>query len=381
MTRKALFVISWALVALAVVAWPPPAHASIRKGPYLQNLTQSSIVVRWETAAPRKGVVQYGLTRDLGSTARQTRASTQHEVRLTGLLPDTLYYYRAISGSDTSAGAAFHTPVRPGRNFRFLVYGDHRTNPAAHRGVVDRMKLASPPGGFVLDTGDLTTDGSVDAYQSFFDAAGGLISHAPLFPCVGNHDTGDMKNWETYLSLPNNERWYTFRYGNVTFHNLDLYSPYTPGSPQYDWFLGELRADSADVTVRHIVVTFHEPPYTTNQKHASNRTVRQQICPLLERFGVELSFQGHVHAYEHSFVDGVHYIVSGGGGAPLYDSWGAAEPWTVYREACYEFVQVDVRGDTLAVKAVKPGGEIIDPFVIVREESAAPGTGRSGAGR
>ena len=91
-----------------------------------------------------------------------------------------------------------------------------------------------------------------------------------------------------------------------------------------------------------------------------------------------IAFQGHNHCYEHSLVNDVHYIVTGGGGAPLYTSWGQPQSWTVYREATFEFVLVSVNGDTLSCKVIEPGGTVIDSLVdttpagAIREGNAVP---------
>jgi len=360
-----------ALPALLASLCMTPAHAAFVKQPYIQNLTDASIVVRWESSVAQGGVVQYGVSSAYEQEVPQGLPSVQHEILLSPLLPDTLYHYRAISGADTSADAVFHMPVPPAKPFRFVAYGDNRTDAAAHQSVVNEMALVSPTPGLLVNVGDLTATGSTSDFQTFFNIEGGLLSRLPIFPTIGNHDTGGIANWPALFTLPNNERWYSVRYGNSVFHILDNYSTYTTGSSQYTWFLNELKADSADVTIRHIFVSFHSPPYTTNLGHSSDLNVRQYLCPLLERFHVRIAFQGHNHCYEHSLVNGVHYLITGGGGAPLYSSWGPAQPWTVYRETCLEFTLLEVRGDTVDVKTVKPGGAVIDPFHVVRPMTPA----------
>ncbi|MEO0109139.1 MAG: hypothetical protein ABIK62_08255, partial [candidate division WOR-3 bacterium] len=74
---------------------------------------------------------------------------------------------------------------------------------------------------------------------------------------------------------------------------------------------------------------------------------------------------GHVHAYEHSLVNGVHYLTVGGGGAALSTSWRTQQPWTVYREATYHFTLLDVCGDTVYCRGVKPTGAVFDSFALV----------------
>jgi len=355
---------------IAFLAVPINAQAAFVKLPYLQNLMDTSVVIRWETSTAQPGRVQYGLTVSYGQEVSHGNSTTQHELRLPTLLRDTLYHYRAISGSDTSADAVFHTPVLPGRPFRFYDYGDTHGDSAAHQSVVNRMLLASPAPGLATHTGDLTNNGTTAEYQTFFNVERDLLKRVALFPGIGNHDTSNLANYCQLFALPGNERWYSLRYGNSAFHILDNYSPDTAGTPQYNWFLSELSADSADPAVRHIFVFFHEPPYTTNSAYSGNLRARRHLCPLFERFRVRIAFQGHVHAYEHSLVNGVHYIISGGGGAALATGWRPSQPWTVYREATYHFTLVDVRGDTVYSKGVKPSGAVIDSFRIVAPPSS-----------
>lgn len=361
---KTVFGIAFALLVAG------GSQAAFVKQPYLQNLTDTSIVVRWETGTAQTGKVQFGLTAGYGLEVTHSNSATQHELQLPGLIRDTLYHYRAISGSDTSADAVLHTPVASSKPFQFIAYGDTRTDSASHQSVINRMALVSPSPWFVLQVGDLTADATTPEYQTFFNIVRGVVARDPMYPAIGNHDVADtVVNWHTFFALPNNEHWYSFRYGNSAFHCLDNYSTYSTGSVQYNWFLSELLADSADPSIRHIFVWFHEPPYTTNTGHSSNTTIRQYISPLLERFHVQLAFQGHNHCYEHSLVNGVHYIITGGGGAPLYTGWGQAQSWTVYREATYEFVLVDVRGDTIFSRGIRPDGTGLDTLQIITSRS------------
>jgi len=359
-------ILGTSIVLLAVAM---SAQAAFVKPPYLQNLMDTSIVVRWETSTAQTGRVQYGLTPSYGLEVSHSNSTTQHELRLPTLIRDTLYHYRAISGSDTSADNLFHTPVPVSKPFRFLAYGDNRSDSAAHQSVVNQMLLVSPYPGFMLNVGDLTYSGATSEFQTFFNVEGGLVKRVTLFPSLGNHDIANVGNWNTFFALPGNERWYSFRYGNSAFLCLDNYSPDSTGTSQYNWFLSELLADSADPSVRHIFVFFHEPPYTTNTGHTSNLRIRQFLCPLFERFHVRIAFQGHVHCYEHSLANGVHYIITGGGGAPLSTGWGAWQPWTVYRDAIYEFVLVDVRGDTVFSRGIRTNGTGFDTLTLIAPPS------------
>uniref|UniRef100_A0A7C4CEV6 Metallophosphoesterase family protein n=1 Tax=candidate division WOR-3 bacterium TaxID=2052148 RepID=A0A7C4CEV6_UNCW3 len=339
--------------------------AEFVKEPYLQSMTDSSVVVCWQTAMPQPGKVIYGLTTGYGQVTEHLDSTSSHELLLTELISDTLYHFRAISGSDSSADLTFHTPVTPAGRFRFIVYGDNRTDSAAHQSVVDRMMLTTPAPRLLVNVGDLTEDGTSVQYQTFFNIERYLLSRMPLFPAMGNHDARNLANWFSLFALPGNERWYSFRYGNSAFHCVDTESDFAPASEQYEWLLAELRSDSADSSIRYVFVYLHKPPYTTNRAHLPDIEVQQYLCPLFERYGVAAVFAGHVHAYEHSYVNGVHYVITGGGGAPLHMNWNPPDSWTVYREATYQFTVVDVERDSVVVHSVRPDGSEFDRFVVL----------------
>ncbi len=340
--------------------------------PYLQSLTDSSVVVRWETATMESALVEYGLSAEYGLSVTRPEPDTIHELVLTGLIPDTQYHYRVVAGPDSSPDAVFRSAPARGCPVRFAVIGDTRTDSAAHQSVVDQITACMPLPLVVLHTGDLTENATWAQYQTFFRVEQNLLACVPSFPVLGNHDLGSMDNWYRFFLLPGNERFYSVRLGSAAVHAVNVYEAFEPGSEQYSWLESELRADSADSTVRHVFVSLHEPPYTTSAAHPSNLQVREYLSPLFERFGVSIVFCGHIHAYERSLVNGVHYVTSGGGGAPLYWDWLEPEPWTLFRLTCYEFVQVDVHGDSVFCQAVQPDGTVFDPFFCTARK---PGVG------
>lgn len=339
--------------------------STFRVGPYLQNLTDSSVTVLWRSATAAVGVVEFGFDTSYQFRIAEREPDTMHHVTLGALIPDTIYHYRVITGSDTSSDATFSTPVDRNKPFRFIVYGDNRTDSAAHQAVINRMLQTAPPPQLLFNVGDLTENGTTAEYYTFFDIERNILNRCVLFPAPGNHDIRTPDNWFNFFSLPGTERWFTVRYGNAAFHFIDNYTDFTPGSVQYNWLFAELQDDRANPAVRHIFVIFHEPPWTTNAAHASNLMVREYLCPLFEQFRVTIVFQGHIHAYEHSLINGVHYIITGGGGAPLHSQWDSARAWTVYREATYEFCVVDVRGDSVISYGVRPNGSVFDSLIYV----------------
>ena len=64
------------------------------RGPYLQMARPTAQTVRWRTDSARTSRVIYGTAPGtLNQTASVAGTRTEHEVQLTGLSPDTQYYY------------------------------------------------------------------------------------------------------------------------------------------------------------------------------------------------------------------------------------------------------------------------------------------------
>ncbi|OHB66695.1 MAG: hypothetical protein A2V70_01955 [Planctomycetes bacterium RBG_13_63_9] len=245
------------------------------KEPYVQNVGTSSMTIMWETDAAASTLVEY---RQPGETEWQSAEGesgvTIHEQELSGLSADTMYEYRVTSDSLVSLPRTFHTAPATPRSFRFVAYGDTRTNPDEHTQVVQSIVQTQPE--LVLHVGDLVHNG-MDAREwdpQFFVPTRNLMGDTPLYPAWGNHEyystqANDNPLVDEYFSLPetdpsSGERWYAFTYGNVRFISLDTtYSVDfdTSGeSPERDWLLDEVQS-TAYTNADWQIVFFHNPPY------------------------------------------------------------------------------------------------------------------------
>jgi hypothetical protein len=317
-----------------------------------------SIIVAWETEQPSQGEVAYGETEAYGLRVADPAVTASHALTLTGLAPYTVYHYRVESGGVPLSGElTFRTAADPGQTeFTFVVFGDTRTQPKFHQAVVERIVAQVPD--FVLNTGDLVASGRrASEWGTFFEIEWELLARVPLFPVLGNHE-GNSPLYFDYFYLPGNERWYTFDYGNARFVCLqvDGVADFRPGSEQYGWLEETLAAN----TQPWLFVIFHVPPYSSVQDDLED-DVRGALVPLFERYGVDLVFNGHKHNYERNEVNGVTYLVTGGGGAPLYEMQ-EKEPAQAAFSVIYHFVLVRVDGDHLEATVISHEGEVLDRF-------------------
>jgi predicted phosphodiesterase len=288
---------------------------------------------------------------------------TRHAITLTGLEPYTTYHYRVESGGmPLSEGLTFRTAAGPAQTgFSFVVFGDTRTQHRVHQAVVDRILTVEPD--FVLHTGDLVQAGSAPhQWETFFEIERELMARAPLFPALGNHE-GAAPIYFDLFYLPGNERWYTFEYGNARFVCLqvDGFTDFGPGSEQYAWLEATLAAN----TQPWLFTYFHVPPYSSAAHGAADEdyesSVRSVLTPLFERHEVDVVFNGHKHNYERNEVGGITYIVTAGGGAPLYTMTDQELTQSVFKRA-YHFVLVEIDGYRLEATVISNEGELLDKF-------------------
>jgi hypothetical protein len=308
------------------------------RGPYLQMGTSESTVVRWRTNAPADSRVRYGLSPlNLSGLANDPTSTTEHVVTLTGLSPNTKYYYSIESSVQSLAGADpdhfFMTAPAAGESkpTRIWVIGDSGTADFNARAVRDAYftYTGSTYTDLWLMLGDNAYSNGTDSeYQAaLFDTYPTLLRQTVLWPTIGNHDTASSTNppstiaYYNIFTLPTNaqaggiasgtEDYYSFDYGNIHFVCLDsMTSDRTVGGPMLTWLQNDLTSTTKD----WIIAFWHHPPYTKgshdSDTEAELREMRENVLPILETYGVDLVLSGHSHSYERSFLLDGHYGTS-----------------------------------------------------------------------
>lgn len=356
---KRLFIALAAVILCAAVA-----HAKDYKiitGPYLQNVKPDAITIMWETDKPGPSVVEYGETKELGKKAESAEATTFHEVTLNGLEPGKSYYYRAVTGDDSGKGR-FHTTVGPDTPFRVAVWGDNRTNFFQHAEVARGIAKAKPD--VAVNVGDVVTDGREYGQwtREYFKPMSEFANNVPTFISIGNHEHN--ADWYyKYVSQPGNEAWFSFNYGNAHFTIFDSNQDYKPGSEQYKWLEADLASPEAQNAAWRFVFK-HHPEYSEgwdDPGYAGEPDMAKYLMPLYEKYGVDIVFAGHTHDYERGALNGVTYIISGGGGAALDTQQQDIDHITVYASE-YQFCTIDIDANKLHFESVKPNGDVIDAF-------------------
>lgn len=218
-------------------------------------------------------------------------------------------------------------------------------------------------------------------WSSFLTAAG------PRFPSMGN---------------------YSFDLGNAHFTILD-------SNPYVDWEAPALkawlesdlrRASKADWRI----VAFHHPGFNSSVAHFEDAWMRL-LSPIFEKHRVQMVFSGHVHSYQRSLplsfkpeagaaakiavsrhgevkgvfnidrsfdgvkatkAKGIIYVISGAGGAELYNTRqdGKPETWQPFTKVMvsdrYSFTVLDLKGKRAELRQIAEDGRELDHFVLTQ---------------
>jgi len=375
------------------------SSVTLVRGPYLQQVTDSSALVVWATREPGASAVSYSSATGTSSASARSElfpaARTglsfdyyQHVAELRSLRPASTYAYDILTGgSDAAPGRTFQLTTAPAAtttgSVRFIAFGDSGVGSTAQRQLATAM--AADVFDFALHAGDLaygnasgTGDGTYATLDSwFFDIYSAWLHRRPMWPAQGNHDSrASNDNGQHYLdlfALPGNERYYSFDWGPVHVAVLDTeyaFQDTTRRQVQLDW----LDQDLASTDRPWKIAVFHRSPYSSGAEHGSDLVVRSAFAPLFERYGVQLAISAHEHDYERTIPIAssggrpVVYVVTGGGGGPLYPAGRSS--WTAYSASRYHYVRGRASDCVLTIEAVGTDGSVFDSTSL--ERCAAP---------
>ena len=345
---KSLFL---ALAALSCLR----AADTLIGGPYVIHVSPKSATVGWVIESSE---VKLGSSPDQLSQAEPVLRFER--VTYSNLKPGATYYYDILN-RDEGKGH-FKTPPAGAAPFHFVVYGDTRTRHDFHRKVADAIAKSDPD--FVVHTGDLVSDGAeTSLWPIFFSIEKELLRNTAFFPCLGNHEHNNSQYYEFFDVK---EPYYSFNWGSAHFTvlNSDLDNAAADAAAkdrfwaeQTRWFEADLKAAQKS-DLRFVV--FHHPPFTAYGKRQAGESRTRELVPLFEQYKVAAVFAGHDHNYQHHLNNGIHYIVTGGGGAPLYPVDAPIPDITKKVESTEHFVKVSVNGKQARVEAVALDGHMID---------------------
>lgn len=371
------------------------------------------MTIMWQLILPVASELEYYREGDGITKVSPPNDGELYEVTLIGLAPESEYSYRIVSLGFVSHWYSFTTPPVHPPSMRFTFTSDCEDNGILyHRMEANLRKQLQYSPDFFLLGGDLVDRGDADGvrfpedqWSAFFKSLSILASSRCYWPAVGNHDIdGDysFSNYKRYHSLPNEEEFYSFRYGSVHFVSLSVRGC-APYSSQYLWLERDLARAAADPTVKFIFIFMHFSGYSSGYYNSRDSMqafeanagfpfpdLVRDIYPLFDRYRVSAVFAGHDHHYERTHriregaidPNGIYYFVAGGGGS--WSNETKPPQWFSDRigpqQQFLHFLLVDVEGDTCTIRCIPVDpvwGSTYDSVVVTAQRPVKYDTNRS----
>ena len=375
------------------------------KQPYSMAPTTTSVKVLWqmnEETAPTNAVVYYGtdpanLNQSISTSNGWNVADEgyMHVVTLSGLQPNTRYYFTVGASATRRFDKVCSTKTAPeqGTAFRIFTISDIHGNACKNWSNMQdficglNCDISLMNGDFVSSKGN---DRNWNNY--FFTPGAKFLSQVPLMSSSGNHETGDpfTFRWSSFYDYfhqfahegacegdtidPRNEAYFHFVYGNadVVMLNLngDPSSPhFLPGSRQYAW------ADSIlNTCTRPWIIICHHVGVHTTGYHGQWADEPRQMGALFEKYAAApynkriLSLSGDDHSFEHLYKDGVHYLRPGCGRDANYDQQKQLKDYKYsmfYRRvSCFSTLDMAADASSIALTAYDSVGNVFYTYTF-----------------
>ncbi|MEO8874208.1 MAG: metallophosphoesterase family protein [Polyangiaceae bacterium] len=295
-----------------------------------------------------------------------------HSLRVVGLTPATTYRYVVTAGHENTEGKFTTAPADDSKvPFSFLVYGDDRTDDDAHAAVIRQMKQI--PSDFLVNTGDLVENGaSLQLWQRFFEIERDLLHDRCLFTAVGNHELHEESGANFLRFFGDDDPtvtgvrklYRTIRWENTRFFFLNGMDAFA-SSDERKWLDAQLAKADAEPNLTWRVVVLHQGVWSSGPHGDNPRLWQSGVVDLFRAHKIDLVLSGHDHIYERGDADGMKYVVSGGGGAPLY-AIGKKLKTTRKAESTFHFIETKIDGDKLAMTVRRGDGSLLENCGFVK---------------
>lgn len=289
-------------------------------------------------------------------------------------------------GTEAQKAALAALPA-PGASFRFAVIGDAEPGrfpwerpfapgPGAFWKLISQAQGSGAA--FVLQLGDMVSKGTSENYRAHFDGMA-KSSKAPLFETIGNHDRSRPNGSATktlYTSAVGPLDFY-FDYAGWRFVSVDTSDRRLRGD-QMAWLKTVVTGDGKCVVFTHV------PPKALKGKFYSPKKPRKAFekeeeepplpksedywhdvltayfednsaafMALMSERKVARVYTGHIHAFGVARAGPTLFVLSGGGGSPLYPL-PPGEP----KRKMTHWLEVSVAGETVSETVHELNGDL-----------------------
>ncbi len=304
----------------------------------------STITIGWEQQSGTNPTIHYGTT-DFGTahtsypnskTVDRTsnyKGMNNTFAKLTGLTPDTNYYFVINDSQGISARFWFKTAPNTNIPMSFISGGDSRNNRGPRQNANTMVSKIKPTA--VFFGGDMTDGDSDTEWQNWMDdwqlttsSDGRMI---PIIPARGNHESSNSSITELF-DVPSSDAYYEITFGANLYTIYTLNSEITEGGTQATWLQNSLQNNTSIWKSAQ----YHKPirPHQSGKSEGNNEY--NAWAQLFENHQVKLVFESDSHVVKTTWpivpctsgsgceegfvrddVNGTVYVGEGCWGAPI----------------------------------------------------------------
>lgn len=190
-----------------------------------------------------------------------------------------------------------------------------------------------------------------------------LDAGVKFYASLGNHDAREQRYYKLFNM--DGKLYYTFNpKPDVRFFALE--STY-PEPEQIKWLENELKASGSDWKIAF----FHQPLYSSGDRHGSDLRLRELLEPLFLKYNVSVVLTGHDHFYERVKPQkGITYFVVGSGGKLRSGNIDRGTGITAKGfDTDLSFMAAEITGDQMYFSAISRTGQIVDSGSLTRRKA------------
>ncbi len=346
----------------------------------ITNDPSTTITIAWNQVSGKNPTLYYDQT-DFDRTwesygysmqphkSVEAKGMNNHFVELTGLLPNTRYYF-VIKDSDATSRRLYFTtlPDHAYERLSIIAGGDSRNNRAARQSANLLVSKLKPH--VVLFGGDMTGGDNSRQWPQWMDdwqlttTKDGRLT--PIIPARGNHEYSNQSLIDLF-DVPSKDVYYAVNLGGNLIRSYTLNSLISAGGDQAKWLKEDLQQSEAAIWK---FAQYHYPirPHTAKKRSRENQW--NSWAGLFYEYGVDLVVECDAHTVkttwpvrpskengsEEGFIrddeNGTIYIGEGCWGAPLRPN-NKDRGWTRASGSFNQFKWLYVDAHKIEIRTVK----------------------------
>ena len=344
----------------------------------LRDNPATSIVIGWNQVSGNNPTVYYGTTDHGTNYLNYTntkipdrtivdKGMTNTFARLSGLQPNTSYFFVVRDSEGTSERFWFKTAPADNSRLSFIAGGDSRNNRTPRQNANTLVSKLKPHA--VLFGGDMTDNDTDSQWQTWFDdwqltiAADGRMF--PIIATRGNHESSNASIYNLF-DTPSSNVYYAITFGNNLMRAYTLNTETSITGDQTTWLANDLNANE-DVIWK--MAQYHKPMRPHVWFKSEGNTQYNSWAQLFYDQKVKLVIECDAHTVkttwpirpssasgnDEGFVrddeNGTVYAGEGCWGAPLRSN-SDSKSWTRNSASFNQFKWIFVDEDRIEVRTI-----------------------------